>query len=157
MKGLPKGDNGMKKGLILILALVMAMSCMSIVYGAQDSMVKAGNIMVTRATKSSSMIQQSSSFIQNLGNGDVEIEAYTESYGNVDTIKVYVRLQKLTNMGWDDVKSWTKTESNDDYVEKFTVYNVDTGYRYRVRTIHYVTDNGVTESTSTTTNDILIY
>ncbi|MCG8482192.1 MAG: DUF6147 family protein [Clostridia bacterium] len=147
----------MKKGLVFILVLVMVMGCASMVYGAQDSIIQAGNTMVTKAASSNSMIDLCGSLIQNLGNGDVYIQGYTQSFNKVDTIKVKVYLQKLTITGWTNVDSWTKTETNDDYAEKYLVENVETGYYYRVRSYHTVIDNGVTEYTDTMTDDILIY
>ncbi len=60
----------------------------------------------------------------------------TTAHSAVDSITVYVYVEQYTGSSWSNVQSWGVTEYNDYYVATSKFVTVESGYYYRVRTIH---------------------
>ncbi len=96
------------------------------------------------------------SYIKNEGNGVVYIGADTDCYSTCSAVSVTLYLQRLVNGSWQTISSRSHTSHNTFFLSYGLPLAVKTGYYYRVTASHSVTHNGVTESTTTTTNGIYV-
>lgn len=95
-------------------------------------------------------------YIQNEGNGVVYIAGETTCYSTCQTASVTLYLQKLVNGSWQTVTSRSHTSTNTNYSYYGLPLAVQTGYYYRVKGAHTVTQKGVTETTYTETSGLYI-
>ncbi|MGQ7889259.1 DUF6147 family protein [Paenibacillus sp. WC2504] len=95
--------------------------------------------------------------ITNKGNGSTVISGQSSSTQYVDEIGVRLVLQRWNGSTWNDIVIFGDAINKNDY----TVYgaqsiNVQTDYYYRVKTVHWVTTNGVKEQGERYSNSVLI-
>lgn len=79
--------------------------------------------------------------------GKVSITGTTLAYDKVDSIGVTLYLQKWNGSAWKNVDTGgvTYSTAKKDVYTNGTSYTVPTGYYYRLRTVHWVTDDGTYE------------
>ncbi|MGG6314123.1 DUF6147 family protein [Paenibacillus macerans] len=89
--------------------------------------------------------------------GVVTITGTTMAYENVDSIGLTLYLQKWDGTAWRNVDSGlTYSTTNDDVYTNGTTYTVPTGYYYRLRTVHWVNNDGGYEQGERVSDYILI-
>ncbi len=101
-------------------------------------------------------LARGSSSITDKGNGVVYMSGETNCLSVCDSVSVNLYLQRLVNGSWQTVSSRYHTSTNTHYASYGISLAVKKGYYYRVSGSHSVTNNGVTESTSTSTGSIYI-
>jgi len=111
---------------------------------------------LNQAAATGGLIMQGSCSISNVGNGNVEIYGYTQTYSAVNSIKVTVYLQKWTGSQWVDVTGITNSATNTDYVSAAKTIAVTPGYYYRARAVHNATSGTDSDTISSTTSYIYI-
>lgn len=97
-------------------------------------------------------LMKGSGMISKVSSTMVAANGSTTAHSVVDSITVYVYVERYTGSGWTTVSSWGVTEYNDYYVSTTKFVTVTSGYYYRVRSFHYAGG----ESTSGSTNGIKI-
>ncbi len=80
--------------------------------------------------------------------GYITITGFTQAYQNVDYIMVRLYLQRWNGSSWVDLGSWPFEKYNASRVDGAKGLLVATGYYYRVRAIHSLTNSGITEPTT---------
>ncbi len=97
------------------------------------------------------------SSITNLQNGQVNIKGETIAVQYVDYISVKMYLQKWNGSSWNDVaSSATYSDTNEYYIVAGENFSVQSGYYYRTRSHHTVTEGATTETYNSTSPSILI-
>lgn len=95
--------------------------------------------------------------ITNIGNGKIAVSGYSSATQYVDTIGIKLIVQKWTGSVWEDYNIGTElTQSDELDVYTSKQINVDTGYYYRVRSIHWAIHKGVREQGDRYSSSILI-
>ncbi|MBE3586174.1 MAG: hypothetical protein IMW94_08470 [Thermoanaerobacter sp.] len=79
------------------------------------------------------------------GGGYIYITGFTQAYQNVDYIKVNLYLQRWNGSNWVNLGNWLFEDRNTSLVTGEKGLQVATGYYYRVRGEHSLTNDGVTE------------
>lgn len=75
----------------------------------------------------------------------------------VETIGVNIHLQKWNGSSWENVGLGSNySASNQDRFEKTILRSAESGYYYRVRTIHWVSENGIYEQGERVSDYILL-
>lgn len=82
------------------------------------------------------------------GGGYINITGFTQAYQTVDYIMVRLYLQRWDGSNWVDLASWPFENYNVSSVKGVKGLQVATGYYYRVRATHSLTNGGVTEPTT---------
>lgn len=94
--------------------------------------------------------------ISNEGNGVVYISGQTNCLSTCKSVSVKIYLERLVNGAWQTVTSRSHTSNNTHFASYGISLAVKKGYYYRVVGSHSVTNNGVTESNTSSTNAIYI-
>lgn len=96
--------------------------------------------------------------ITNLGNGRVELWGRTNAKTSVHTIGVKFYLQRWTGTSWVNVDSRIVSYTDNNYrsVEAYESKSVETGYYYRVRSVHWIHEGTVTEEGEKISGSILV-
>ncbi|CAM3636843.1 hypothetical protein [Marinicrinis lubricantis] len=89
------------------------------------------------------------------GNQTFTIHVVTEAKQDVSAIGATVYLQKWTGTEWINRSVKTVSTTNDWIFSGDLTANVESGYYYRVRVIHYVNHNGTYESGETVSGHLL--
>lgn len=120
-------------------------------YGSSEFLIDPN-----QATATGGLIMKGASTISNLGNGNVQIYGYTQTYSVADSIKVTVYLQKWTGSQWVDVTGVANSAAYTDYVSIGKPIAVSAGYYYRTRAVHTATSGTTTDTTYSTSSYIYI-
>lgn len=86
----------------------------------------------------------------------VYISGSTSCYENCATVKVNITLQKLKNGSWRYVTERSNTEYNTAFSSVSDTISVESGYYYRVVSVHSATKNGKTETGAATSSNIYV-
>ncbi|MDD4238364.1 MAG: DUF6147 family protein [Desulfotomaculaceae bacterium] len=84
--------------------------------------------------------------INYVGDGYLNITGFTQAYQTVDYIIVRLYLQRWDGSNWVDMASWPFERYADSYVDGAKGLQVATGYYYRTKATHGLTENGYNES-----------
>ena len=94
--------------------------------------------------------------IQKQGSGLVYLVGATYCYRKSDTVHVEIYLERLSNGGWQTVKTHSYNAYNSDYAYTGVNFAVSKGYYYRVRGYHYAKKGSTVESCNTCTSALYI-
>lgn len=94
--------------------------------------------------------------ITKLASNKVSVLGITQAYHTCDTLYLTVTLERKVNGSYSTYKIFDFTENNVYTLGKSIEVIVPRGYYYRVRGYHAAKDSGVRESTTTTTQGVLI-
>lgn len=114
-------------------------------FGVQDEVVPYGTYFAFGRTGISKESSKS-----------VYISGSTSCYETCNTVKVNVTLQKLKNGSWCYVTERSHTEYNSTFSSVDDTISVDSGYYYRVVSVHSATKNGKTETGSATSSSVYV-
>lgn len=81
-------------------------------------------------------LMKGSGMISKVSSTMVAANGSTTAHSVVDSITVYVYVEQYTGSTWSNVQSWGVTEYDDYYVSTTKFVTVESGYYYRVRSIH---------------------
>ena len=84
--------------------------------------------------------------INSAGNGSIVISGYTNANQNVTYIMVRLYLQRWDGSNWADLGSWPFEKYSASSVSGTKSLQVLSGYYYRTRANHALTQNGYNES-----------
>lgn len=86
--------------------------------------------------------------INYVGDGYLNINGFTQAYQTVDYIMVRLYIQRWDGSNWVDMASWPFDRYADSYAGGAKGLQVTTGYYYRAKATHGLTENGYNESAS---------
>lgn len=108
-------------------------------------------------TQSTMYLKSWESSISSLSGNIVRVGGFTESYSSVDTIAVQLFLQYWDGEKWvDEVNVGEFKNSNTTYVDGSDRFTVSSGFYYRVRGVHYIINDGLTERVNSYTSFIYV-
>ncbi len=140
--------------LFLVLLLTMVMTTGVYADEVVDSLNK---VDIEYSTKSLNYIENYSTSIRDMADGDIYISTSTSTTTSVDYLSLYVELQKKVGTSWVTVKTWgTIQEYNSNYISYSAPYEGEIGSKYRVITTHSIKENGVPEVVENITDPITL-
>ena len=89
------------------------------------------------------------------GNQTAEVTVTTIAKQTVASIGATIYFDKWTGSAWVQVGSQTVSTSNKMLFNGYAVFGTVSGYYYRARTVHWVSNNGTYEQGNYTSNTIL--
>jgi len=86
-------------------------------------------------------------YIKKISDNYIKIGGYTASYSASDSIglKLFLQSWNESSSQWEDIDGKEWVASSSDYVSGAREYDVESGYYYRVRGVHYVLESGTKE------------
>ncbi|MGH4119286.1 hypothetical protein [Clostridium sp.] len=109
-----------------------------------------------QSTTSDSFVNWGASIYQS-DNGYIKAQGLTENYMNVGTIGYSLYVEKYANGYWNTIKTFSYSLNNTNRATANHSLAVSSYSYYRVRSINYIINNGVTTSKTSISNDIFIY
>jgi hypothetical protein len=132
--GLASASNGLKNGVIFSTSPIQPLG----IFNPSHLYLFNGNSTITAST------------------GSLSISGDTSATQVVDSIGITFYVQKWNGSSWEAVGSGSaKSGSNASYYTNAISKSVTAGYYYRVRTIHWVIENGVYEEGEKFSSSIL--
>ena len=101
-------------------------------------------------------LDDGSGSISPYGSSGISISGSTYAKRNADSIGVTATLQRWTGSSWSSVGSVTSIDENDSSVSTGKTFSSLSKGKYRVRTSHWTTHNGVYENGTLYTGSITI-
>ena len=157
----------MKKIFSLFLAVMLLAGCFSVNAWAEETIYPkvTHSYMITEDFSSDDWsVDQRGAY---LGNGrssisrpdstHINISGNTNATQTCDKVRLtlFVERSKSYATGYGTYKSYSYSVDNDYQLGKeISGIKVDRGYYYRVKGVHSVTENGITETTNSVTNPI---
>lgn len=96
------------------------------------------------------------STISKVSSTQVSINGFTGAGQAVDTIGINYVLQRWTGSAWVDTGSAYENGTNKLSLSGTKYFNVQAGYYYRGKTIHWTNENGTYEEGTYYTNSVLV-
>jgi hypothetical protein len=107
-------------------------------------------------TTSDSIVNWGASIIQSDTAGYIEAQGLTKSYINVGTIGYTLYIEKYVNGYWITIKTFSYSLNNTNKATANHSAAVESYCYYRARSTNYITNNGVTTSKLSITNEIYV-
>lgn len=103
-------------------------------------------------------LEDGNSTITDMGNGRVELWGRTTAKSTVHTIGVRFYLQRWTGTSWVNVDNRivSYTDNNFRSVEATELKSVETGYYYRVKSVHWIHEGTVAEEGEKISSSMLV-
>ena len=143
----------LKRGWVAAIALSLFTSPLTSVSAASNVAVSGINMVPSSQADimgvfdpSHNYLEDGYSTINDLGEGEVHMSASTTGKSYVDSLGGEMILQQWTGTMWVDVYSSPSNTESDVRTLRFTASTtVDTGYYYRIISIHWAEHDGVYE------------
>ena len=103
---------------------------------SSSSQIGYDNLGQAQTRASGNLIWEGNAYIGIYSGTKLLIEGDTSTFGNVDSIEVELTLQQYKNGSWENIRIWSKSDENCDYVHDENFYYVASGYYYRVYGYH---------------------
>ena len=157
----------MKKFLSLVLCGVLLAGCFGVGANAQEATFPRVSHVYTTTDDFASdewSVDQRGAYLGNgtssitrAGSSKIHISGSTNATRTCDTVRLTLYVERSTSYatGYSTYKYYTYSDE-DAYavVKEISNISVEKGYYYRVKGVHSVTHNGVTETTDSVTNPI---
>lgn len=157
----------MKKFLSLLLTVILLTGCFSANVWAEETVYpKVTHSYITTEDFASdewstaqrgAYLLDGTSAISRPDNTHINISGNTNATQTCDKVRLILYVERSTSYatGYGTYKSYSYSADNDYQLGKeISGIKVDRGYYYRVKGVHSVTENGITETTNSVTNPI---
>ncbi|MFZ5969781.1 MAG: hypothetical protein ACOYVK_21690 [Bacillota bacterium] len=148
----------MKKIVSILVSFILCISLTGVASAKSNDVesFKKGDTTIYKLMESLQYLSDWGGEINYRGSGVFLVKGYTESRNEADKIYVNVALQQYNSSTkkWVTIYSFDKSLGGTDYVSTSKVYGVSTGYKYRVYSVHKVT-NGSKIETQTAYSEII--
>ena len=157
----------MKKLLCMMLSVMLLAGCMNISASAAEAVYPKVSHVLTSTEDSASddwsvdqrgvYLLNGRSSITRTDNTHISISGNTKATQTCDTVRLTLYVERSTSYstGYGNYRTYSYS-ADDAYALDKAISNisVDRGYYYRVKGVHSVTHNGVTETTDSVTDPI---
>jgi len=165
-----KGDDKMKqlKGLLLVIFAQVLLLSLVIHPSTSYAASSEGTVALTSPPPDKIVVygyfdpnfkylKEGSSKIADNGNQTVTLSANTSAYSTVSSLGATLYLQKWDGQNWVTVGEGVPKSKKSDYLFSASVEKTATkGYYYRVRSVHWITNDNVNEEGVTYSSSILV-
>lgn len=142
----PSGKIKSSKSLFLFLLITLFLLSSQEVEATKKMLDPPPEYSEDISIQSTTYLKVWSVFITQISGNEIEVSGDTESYNDVDTIKLKLYLQYWNGNNWLDAAylgQYSKTSTN--YVSGISNATVGGGYYYRTRGVHTVNHSGTVE------------